>query len=298
MFIMNMRKFLFLILTLLITFTSSAQRIDSLKNAPPPRRKESLRDLPWKIMKVVLAEDNTMLDLLIKNAVEKGWYISPYEFCSLEKFEQEKCDSNFYFLTRVSAIHKKETEYNMSFLSLRKGSPKAVDDINEMPEILSLPLCPTEDKEGKVFSFLPAYIRIFQAHIQSIIDNNANAYLGMTMYNDVLERVEIDKMLFAEGDFVFPLTQIKLNSDFCGKASLVSFESIEDALSEKTEGTAVSLVLAPNHIERGSICYTMLICTDTYQLVYYKKHKMNKRKGAGFLKSDYKKICAPFRPKK
>ena len=43
-------------------------------------------------------------------------------------------------------------------------------------------------------------------------------------------------------------------------------------------------------------CYKMIISADTYELYYFKKHKISPKKGPGFLKSDLKRISRLVTP--
>ena len=54
--------------------------------------------------------------------------------------------------------------------------------------------------------------------------------------------------------------------------------------------TVVSYVVAPDVPVDGSVCYKMLIGSDTLELYYFKKHKITSKNGKGFLASDLKAI--------
>lgn len=289
-----MKRFVILVLIAILTSVSvNAQPTKFADKKVPPRR-ENLKDLPGKVTKIVLLGDNSIMDLMIKDAVDKGWYISPFEFCSLSDFAKYKCDTNYYFLIRVKGLHRKEKEPAMEFLSLIKGNPEANKDMKKMPDILTLPLIPIGDEEGRIFSFIPSYISIIQNHIQKVIDKNLYAYLGTSFYADAINHAKDKKILFLESDFAFPETAQDLSKDFSDKAQFVTQEAMEDSISKATPATLVSLVLAPNISQKGSYCYKMLISTDSRELYYYRKHKITKKNKAGFLKEDLKRMSIPF----
>ena len=97
--------------------------------------REYYGDLPARMTKVVIAGDNSMTDLIFKNAVEESWNISPFEFCDYEEFDRIKTDTNYYFLMRLDKMHRSENDPVMEFVCYLKGNEKAADNISAMPEL-------------------------------------------------------------------------------------------------------------------------------------------------------------------
>lgn len=249
-----------------------------------------------KVTKVVLSGDNSMTDLIYRNAVQKGWYISPFEFCSYEEFDKIKCDTNYYFLMRIKSNTKKEKDEGMEFLTYVKGSEEANEGIEKMPEILSLPIFPEEDREGRIFTYFPAYINIFQSYIDKV----GRDVIYPSVAGIVTERIDnplITTIYFRKDDFAFPVTQDYLDKMFKGRAKLVSQEEIDRAIYEERPNTLVSLIVAHDRPVNKTNCYKMLISTDSYDLYYYRKHKISKRKQQGFLKRDLRNIALPYKAK-
>lgn len=297
-----MRRFFTLTLaTLLSCLCVSAQntasgQLKDFRNTTPPPRKDGLKSVSAKILKVVVADDNTLIDGLVQDAVENGWYISPFEFITIEQFEKEKTDSSTFFLLRADKNAGWKEDSGMEYLSFRKGKPEATEDLNKMEEIITLPLAPVDDEEGVSLSYIPSYIAIIQKHIEKVMENSINAYRGMTMYNDIFKSGSYDAALFREGDFAFEVTPEKLSKDSKGKAKFADDEEIEAQLNQPEVGTIVSLVLQPTEPVMGSsFAYQMLICPESGDLVYYHKHRISKTKGAGFSKVEYLSILKYFK---
>lgn len=287
-----MKRIITLFLTLIITCSAFAQDKSIFS------KKEDLKDFTAKTTKVVLSEDNSLLDLMLKDAIEKEWYVSPFEFCSKEEFDKIKSDTSYYFLMRVNGAFSKESEPAMEFLTLLKGGPEALKGLNEMPEILSMPLQPINDSEGKIFTFLPSYINIIQAHVLKVTRNVLSAYIGISAYTNLMDGATDKKILFSSDDFSFKVTDEKLEKDFKGMAKFATEEEIDKALADKASNTLVSLIIAPNINQNGSYCYKMLISTDSRELYLYRKHKMTGKNGRGFLTEDYRRISTPYILKK
>lgn len=283
-----MKRLFCILLASLLVFNLSAQEKSLLS------KKDDFKDFPAKTTKVVLAEDNSLLDLMLKDAIEKNWYISPYEFCSMSEFENIKADTNYYFLIRVNGKMKKENEPSMEFLSLIKGGQAAEKGLSAMPEIISIPLQPIDDNEGRVFTYLPAFVNIIQKHVAKINSSILSAYIGIAAYADMMNGVNNKEILFGENDFAFEVSQEKMDKDFKGKARIVSEGTIDKALDDKAEDTLVSLIIAPIIEQKGSYCYKMLISTDSQELFLYRKQKLGGKVKKGFNSEDYKRMAAPY----
>ena len=61
---------------------------------------------------------------------------------------------------------------------------------------------------------------------------------------------------------------------------------------ENAPGTLVSYTVFPYDPVPGSYCYKMLIDAGTHKLYYFRKHKITKKRGPGFLTEDLMRITA------
>lgn len=257
-------------------------------------KRDNIRDFQSKTTKIVLPQPDSMTDLLLRKAIEADWFLSPYEFCSWEDFERIKTDSTYYFLIRATGQHSSENEAAMEFWTLLKGSPDATEGISGLPEVLSLPLQPLQDNSGRIFPFLPAYVRIIQQHITKVIREDRGHFSGLNDYANGMDNTSGLTLLFSKEDFASPVTEEELNELFAGHARLVTADEIEAALAAGTPNTCVSLVLYPSINQRGSYCYKMILRADTYELLFYRKHKINARNGNGFLMEDIRRLAVPY----
>lgn len=299
--IKDMKRSITFIMAALLCFSAAAQsevdqQLNSFRNSTPPPRKESLKDVPSKTLKVVLAGDESLMDMVIKDAVEKNWHLSPFEFITRDEFQTEKTDSTHYFLIRINKSAGWRDDSGLEFLSFRKGAPEASENMDEMKDIFSLPLGPEGEMPDRILPFIPAYITIIQKHIEQIIDKNINAYLGMAMYNDLFDRTKYDHGMFLQEDFSFSITPEKLASDTYDRARIVTADEMEEEMDSPSPRTLVSLVIYPTDPNlNSSNAYQMLICSDTQELVYYHKHKFTRNKSEGFTKIEYVTILKYFK---
>jgi hypothetical protein len=281
-----MRKLIVSLLLFSFTFSISAQNKFSLK-------RENIDDFPGKTTKVVLMGNNSFLDLYLKDAISINWKLSPYEFCDMAEFETIKSDTSYYFLVRTDGMFKKEKESSVEFLTLVKGGTG--DNLASMDEILALPLQPLNDQEGRIISFLPAYIKIIQDHIVKVMNNKLPITSGISTYADeLLKNLGKKTILFEKGDFAFDLTQDEMDKTFGGKVRYASRDEIDEALDNGAADTVVALLITTPDGNNGDVCYRILIGCDDKSLYMFRNHKISKRNPKGFIKEDYKRISVPF----
>ncbi len=301
-----MKKSLLILLTALFAYPLFGQKkamnteikqFEKAQESSHTPQNNYFEDLPQRLTYVVLNEDNSMTDLLFKNAVEEHWNLTAFEFCNMKKFHEIKCDTNFYFLLRADKMPKKGNGPATEFMTFLKGNLYVGELLEEMPELVSMPMLLEDDKSGRIYSYLPAYMNIMQNAIQRIVDGKAFHFRNILPTLQLEMITEGKTILFREGDILMPLSDEQMDAMFHGNAKIVSQDEIEAALQESRPNTVVSLIIGPENPVKGAYCYKMLIDTETKQLYLYKKHKMSAKKGAGFLKSDIKLIATPFKVK-
>lgn len=272
--------------------------IKQFENRKVDSGREYYGDIPARMTKVVIAGDNSMTDLLFRNAVEESWDISPFEFCSYEEFERIKTDTNYYFLMRIDKMHRKDNGTPaMEYISYMKGNEKAGKDMEGMPELIALPLFPEDDGSDRIFSYLPAYMHIMQNYIQKIVDGKIYPSKNGKLHVGIPDRSRVASILFSNEDMAYNPPMQEFERMFRGKARFVLQDQIDNALENAASRTLVSLIVAPGSDSKGAFCYKMLISADSYELFYFKRHRITEKKGPGFLKQDLRDISKMITPK-
>lgn len=299
----EMKRAFAILLPLLAALNLAAQEsrpdmeIKQFEEQKVKSNREYYGDLPARMTKVVIAGDNSMTDLIFKNAVEESWNISPFEFCNYEEFDRIKTDTNYYFLMRLDKMHRSENDPVMEFVCYLKGNEKAADNISAMPELISLPLFPADNSgSDRIYSYLPAYMNIIQNYLQKIVDGRIYPSRSGFIQTGIFEKNRDTKVLFRKGDLVYRPAMQEFERMFRGRAEEVEQDVIDQALKDGTPRTLVSLVVAPSEIYGKAYCYKMIISADTYELLYWKRHRLSEKKGPGFLKSDLKRISKLITP--
>lgn len=274
-----MKKLIILITALIMPLMAGTQ-------AQITTKKVKIEDFTQKVTKVVL-NGNPFYDTSFKDEVAARWRISPYEFCTLEEFEGLKGNDSYYFLILTQGQFRKETAPGLQFISLVKGGQGADKGIGEMLEVVSLPFASAEYPSGRELIFLPAFLDIIQNHTLEAMENDFNAYGGLSNTAQKLGKAGNIDIVISEDDLNSLVSEGMTDSE----GMIITDEDDADSyMLDEVSGTLVSYVVAPSEPVKGSFCYKMLIDAQTHELYYYRKHKISPKAGVGFLPEDIERI--------
>ncbi len=250
-------------------------------------KKMKLEDFPEKTMKVVLG-NNVFINSTIEEAVKDGWTLSPYEFCTLEEFETLKGREDYYFLMCVTGQFQGEKEPGLTMLSLVKGGKGSDESIDNMLEVVTLPICSARYPSGREVVFMPALIDIIQTHVQASMEKDYDAYIGLGTNN--MFRLRGMRTVLSESDLGENLEERDMQKLEYRKMEVLPEEDVDKLMEGRALNTIVSYVVSPYDAEPGSYCYKMLIDAGSNRLYYFKRHKISPKTGTGFQKSDIFRI--------
>lgn len=277
-----MKKLIILFAALIMPLMAGAQ-------AQITTKKVKLEDFTQKITKIVL-NGNPFYDTSLKEEIAARWRISPYEFCTLEEFDKLKGNDRYYFLMLIQGQFRKETAPGLQFLSLVKGGQGADKGIDEMLEVVSLPFASAEYPTGRELVFLPALLDIIQNYTLQAMENDFNAYGGLSNTVQKLSKSSGMTIVFSEDDLNSMVSKAVTDQLFDRTMTLTDEDDADSYMLDNVSGTLVSYVVVPTEPMKGSYCYKMLIDAQTHELYYYRKHKISAKAGAGFLPEDIEKI--------
>ncbi len=277
-----MKRFLTLITFLALSLAICAQSKPNSKLAGQQisTRSEKLSDFPLKVTKVVLA-GNDFQNIALKEAVRNAWALSPYEFCSEAEFQQLKTSDNYYFLLRTEG-----TRYpGISCLTLVKGGEK---DLRNMLEVFTMPVGAAGASSGSEEVFLTALMSVMQEHVEKAL-KAVGVRLGAVSGGTA--RLSRMKLYFNAEDLSPQIDDAFKAGRFGKDMYIIDASGAEDILMSGAYETAVSYVIAPRDPVKGGVCFKLLFDARTFELLYLEKHRLSSSRGAGFLKSDIRKLA-------
>ena len=247
-------------------------------------RKHLFADFPDKITKVVMS--GGLMDSALRQEVVDRWTASPFEFCTLAEYETLKKSDAWYFLLVTDGQAKGEEEPMVRFLTLEKGGADKGDNIALRTEVISLPLCPVDDSDGRELVFLPALVQGVQDFALKAMESETVAYSGMSWFNEYYNRKGAIKRIYMAREDLSPSVTEKDKAKYLDEDIILCDEDEADKVF--TDGTYNTLVSYT--VSAGAWSYKMLIEADTATVYYLRKHKVNARTAPGFLTEDLRRI--------
>ena len=255
-----MKRILIVLISVLLPVLSYGQ-------AQINTKKVKIGDFTRKITKVVLT-GNEFFDISLQEEIADRWRVSPYEFCTLEEFQSLKGSHDYYFLLVTNGQFRKESGPSIQFLTLVKGGKGAEQGIDDMLEVVSLPIASARYPSGREIVFLPAFLDIIQTYATDSMENDYNAYGGLRNYNKNINRSQDKDIVFSEDDLNKNISDLAKEMYLDGRTFIVSEAEADEYLQANEENTLVSYVVAPYEPVPGSVCYKMLIDTQNHRLYY------------------------------
>lgn len=271
---------------ILLFFAFAIMTASAFAQAQIDTKKVKISDFTQKVTKVVLT-GSALYDGVLQDEVAARWRISPYEYCTIDEFNSLKGSDKYYFLITTKGQFKKEAEPSLQFLTLVKGGSNASKGIDEMLEIVSMPISSADDPSGRELVFLPVFLTIIQEYTLDSMDRDYSAYLGLSNYTSNISKASEKKIVFSENDIA---PNVEMGD--CASFNVTDEDSADEMIMNNAQNTLVSYVVAPAEPVNGSFCYKMLIDAQTYELYYYRKHRISAKSGAGFLPYDIRSINA------
>ena len=273
-----MRKISFILLSLVLSLPLWAQGQVST-------RKHKLADFTDKVTQVVLT-GNEMLTSALREEVVAGWTASAFEFSTLDRFEKIKSEEKYYFLMVAESG-------GISFLTLLKGDPEAKEKgISAMHEVISLPLVAAMGGSGRELTYLGGLIKTVQEYTLEAMESEKVAYGMEAWVNKNYDKWGHTKQIrIASEDLSENVTEKELKKYLDEDFQVVDTADADQAYLDAQYNTLVSYVVAPLFPEKGDVCYKMLFEADTHTLYYISRHRIDARRGAGFLPEDLKRLA-------
>ena len=242
----------------------------------------------------VVLEDNPMsaYNFKVKEAVEKAWNITPYEFISTAQFEEMRKDIDKSFLVMIQVkFSKDKLEALYNFMSVTLGS--GVSKITDMPDIVSIPLSYSSVPEDSYVYKIESFIRFMQEHIRmldknpELIKNNIYDYYNKNMKDNVSKK----ELWLLEKDVEKSIRSLdKIRKAYPHVVRIVKEEDIEKAIAEKNPNVIFLHKVGPEGTRLQARCYKVLIGAGDDKFYYFDYHTIDKSSGDGFLSKDFKRI--------
>jgi len=275
---------LFIIATLLFSDSLTAQSV-------LPGEDEMGAFFDTKTLVVLESGMFSTFNIEIKEAMEKYWKITPYDFITADEFKEKMSDSNFSFILLTQSFFEKDKNHiHYDFLNLVMGAK--YKSLSELPEIGSIPLSYSEGDQEYYGYKLEVIIKFIQNRATELRESGADKSMKyLDYYNDLAKDVKTKKLVIYEGDLQTKLRTASAVGEFYDHDfDIVSADEMAELVSAGTEDIYFVHVVGPEETHRSGMSFKMIFKLSDASMVYYNKHKISEKKPAGFGASDFKRL--------
>lgn len=237
---------------------------------------------------IVLENEVNPYNAIIKDAVEKYWKATPFEFIDETEFEIRRFDSRYSFIVLMTNVYEKDPSgVSYKYISLVLGSNEK--ELNKMPELCNIPLQYTDDNSMDYSYALPSIVKFMQKHVKKLEEKRFFISIyGLKYYNKGGFK---DKQLLMNRDKMAPdaYSVEKINSVYPHFVKLLTVKEIEAEIATNPKNTLFHFHVGPNQNNGVGKCFEMIFDVDG-NLYYYNSRLITNENKDGFNMKDFKRI--------
>lgn len=237
---------------------------------------------------VVFEDGISFYNAYIKDAVQKYWKSTNYEFIDQKEFEKRRTDSKYSFIVLTDgAFDKDPGGIRYSFINMILGDTS--DNLTRMPEYCSIPLSYSGDKEDDYEYVMPAIVKFMQIHLKNLEKDRFPISLkGLKFYNkkglkDKIFLLNKDKMA-SNAD-----SPEKIKTDSPYYVKFLTSAEIKEELATNPTNTLFHFHVGPPKNTGAGKCFDMLFDVEG-NLYYYNFRKITNDNPDGFNLKDFNNI--------
>ena len=237
---------------------------------------------------VVMDAGMSFYNTPLKEAVQKYWKLTKYEFIDQDEFAKRKKDPKYSFIVMMDGAYDKDpggVSYN--YLSLVLGDPSG--NLSRMPEFCSIPVVYFGDSDTDFEYVIPIAIKFMQIHFVNLEKDRLGISInGLRYYNKTGFK---DKVLVFNKDRMAPSADSpdKIKAVCENRIKLLSVDEIQKEIESNPPNTLYHFHVGPVPGMGAGRCFEMLFDSDG-NLYYYNFRKITNDNPDGFNLNDFRNI--------
>lgn len=238
---------------------------------------------------VVFEDGITNYNGYIKDAIQKYWRSTDYEFIDKTEFEKRRTDSKYSFLVLTDNFYNKDPGgISYLYMSLVLGDPSA--SLTNMPELCSIPISYTNDITADYGYAIPAIVKFMQKHAKNLEKERFIISLkGFDYYNRKAEFNDKVLLLNKAGMALYVDTPDRIKTVYPYYVKLLSSSEIQDEINLNPTNALFLFHVGPGEDGAAGKCFEMIFDSEG-NLCYYNSRKITNENGDGFNMNDFKNI--------
>jgi hypothetical protein len=228
----------------------------------------------------------------IKDAIEKYWTITPYEFLEHDDFAEKSMDLNASFLyTAAVNFEKDKSRTRYMFLCLSLGGPDH-ETLDELKDITNIPLGYYGVDEDHYTYKLGTLIRFLQKHVNLLISDPALVSQNVFQYYNENMGDLSKKTLYLVEDEIDPkiASEAKIREIYPYDFQIVDREKIKELIMDGDENAVFLHKVGPEGKKLEARVYKVIIGVADANFYYYNYHKVSDKNPDAMIMNDFRRI--------
>jgi hypothetical protein len=237
---------------------------------------------------VVFEDGITFYNASIRDAVQKYWKSTDYEFIDQKEFEKRRIDPKYSFIVLMDGAYDKDPGgVKYSYITLILGDASEI--LARMPEYCSIPISYSGDNSANFEYIIPAIVKFMQIHVKNLekdrfpISLNGLKYYNKTSFKNKVLLLNKDKMA-SNAD-----TPDKINKVYPYYFKLLTIDEIQEELGANPENALFNFHVGPQKDTGAGKCFEMIFDLEG-NLYYYNSRKITNDNPDGFNLKDFNNI--------
>jgi len=237
---------------------------------------------------VVFQRGISLYNEYIKDAIQKYWKYTGYEFIDNNEFEKRKTNPKYSFIVLSDVAPDKDPGgIRYTYINLLLGDASA--GFKKMPEFCSIPLSYSGDTEAGYEYAIPAIVKFMQIHIKNLEKNRLPISLNGLKYYNKKGLKDKELLLNKEKMASDADSPEKIKQVYPYTIKLISTAEMPENIAANTSKTVFLFHVGPPENAGAGKCFEMIFDTDG-NLYYYNFRKITNDNRDGFNLNDFKKI--------
>ena len=237
---------------------------------------------------VVFEDGITFYNSYIKDAIQKYWKSTDYEFIDHKEFDKRRNDSKYSFIVLMDEVYDKDPGgVKYSYINLVLGD--ASDILTRMPEFCSIPISYTGDSEADYEYVIPAIVKFMQIHVKNLEKDRFPISLnGLKYYNKTGFK---DKVLLLNKGKIAPNADSPeiIKNIYPYYVKLLTTAEIQEEITNNPPNTLMHFHVGPPKDAGAGKCFEMIFDVEG-NLYYYNSRKITNDNPDGFNVKDFNNI--------
>ncbi|MDA3891991.1 MAG: hypothetical protein PF517_10055 [Salinivirgaceae bacterium] len=238
---------------------------------------------------VVVEDGNINYNLFMKEAVEKYWKSTEFEFIDHQEFEKRKLDSKYSFLVLIKEVWDDDPGgVSYDYVSLLLGGP--TPDLNNMTELITIPISYSDDINADYGYAIPAIVKFIQKHVKNLEDRRIIiSWRGLKYYNHSRKFKNKELLLNKSSLSENVNSAEEINAVYSYYIKLLTIDEIQAELSKESANVLFNFHVGPDMSSGSGKCFEMIF--DFYgNLYYYSYRDITNENKDGFTRKDFKHL--------